>query len=177
MLNLSILQPSLIGDKATFLLHGIDNIKLASKEIRNLSHRLAPAFFDDMKLNESLFQLLSSINLEGRFETHLTFDKELDNINLKRDLKINLYRIMQEQLNNILKYANASIINVSLSIISGKLSFEISENGVGFDEEKVSNGIGFANITRRAKLFSGSFNVESSPNKGCKVTIPSEQLT
>ncbi|MDZ4795000.1 MAG: PAS domain S-box protein [Bacteroidota bacterium] len=179
IMSLSIIKPSLNADKATFLVNGIDNIKLASSEIRNLSHRLAPAFFDDMKLNESLLQLLSSIKPEGRFQTHLTFDKDLDNINLKRELQMNFYRIMQEQLNNILKYAKASIIEVSLSIISGNLRFEISDNGVGFDEAKVSKGIGFANMNRRAKLFSGSFNVASSPNKGCRVTItiPSEQLT
>ncbi len=179
VLNLSIIKPGLQENKATILSQVIDYIKLASNEIRNLSHRLAPAFFDDIELGESLLQLLTSINPEGKFETHLIYDKELDNVNLKRDLQINLYRIMQEQLNNIIKYAHASTIEASLSIIAGNLRFEISDNGIGFDEEKVSKGIGFANMTRRAKLFSGSFNVTSSINNGCKVTItiPSDQLS
>ena len=179
MLNLSSIKSSLNEDKAAILSHGMSNIKLATTEIRNISHRLAPAFFDDMNLKESLMQLLSSINLTEKFETHLTFGKEVSSINLKRDLQINFYRITQEQLNNILKYAKASIIHVSLSIVLGDLRFEISDNGVGFDEYNVCKGIGFANMSRRANLFSGRFKVESSPNNGCKViiTIPSHQIT
>jgi PAS domain S-box-containing protein len=179
VLNLSIIKPNLNEEKVTILSQVIDYIKLASNEIRSLSHRLAPAFFDDMNLKESLQQLLASINLEGKFETHLIFDKEIEKLNLQKDLQINFYRIMQEQLNNILKYANATIINVTLKFISGNLRLEISDNGVGFDEETATKGIGFANMNRRARLFSGSFTVESSPNNGCKVIIstPSGQLT
>ncbi|MEO6550049.1 MAG: PAS domain S-box protein [Ferruginibacter sp.] len=179
MLSLASIKQAVREDKATIFSQGLDYIKLATEEIRNLSHRLAPAFFDDLNFKDSLLQLLSSINLERRFETHLTFDRELDKTKFNRDLQLNFYRIMQEQLNNILKYANASVIRVSLSIISGNLRFEISDNGVGFDEKKVSKGIGFANMMRRTKLFSGSFNVESSSNNGCKITItiPSKHLT
>ena len=179
ILHLSSIKGSLDEDKGTILHNGLNHIKQASDEIRNLSHRLAPAFFDDMELEESLSQLLSSINPDGKLNTQLTVDKELKDIKLKRDLQINLYRIMQEQLNNILKYSQASIIDVSLSIITDNLTLEIFDNGVGFDLENVTKGIGFANMTRRAKLFSGSFNVSSSINKGCRVTItiPAEQLT
>lgn len=179
MLQLSIILGSLNEDRAAIFQKGLDHIKLASVEIRNLSHRLAPAFFDDIDIEESLLQLLSSINPDGRLKTHLSVKAELKHLDLKRDLQINLYRIMQEQLNNIIKYSKATTVEASLSIISGSLYFEISDNGVGFDTAKNFKGIGFANMTRRAKLFSGSFNVESSINNGCKVTItiPGEQLT
>lgn len=179
MLNLSIIKPDLAEKKATILSNSINYIQLASNEIRNLSHRLAPAFFDDMKLKDSLLQLISSINVEGRFKTDFKISKELDNINLKREVQINLYRIMQEQLNNIIKYSGANKIEVTVSIDANMLRFEIFDNGVGFDEEKVSKGIGFANMARRAKLFSGSFNVTSSPNNGCRIiiTMPTDALT
>ena len=179
MLHLSSIKAGINAEKATILSYGLDNIKQASNEIRNLSHRLAPAFFDDMELGESLLQLLSSVNPEGKLNTHITVDKALNKVKLKRDLQINLYRIMQEQLNNIVKYSKASSIDASLTIVSGNLKFEIADNGVGFDMETASKGIGFANMKRRSKLFSGSFNVSSSINNGCKVTItiPKEQLT
>ncbi len=93
MLSLSTLKSTLSDDKANIFSQGINNIKLASNEIRNLSHRLAPAFFDDMDLRESMSQLITSINIEGKFKTHLIFGKELETISLKRDLQINLYRI------------------------------------------------------------------------------------
>ena len=179
MLNLSVIKPHLNDNNKSILNLGIDNIKMASNEIRNLSHRLAPAFFEDMNLYQSLLQLLATMNPDGRFETHLNYAKELVKIKLKRDLQINLYRIMQEQLNNINKYSKASIINVNLTIFGGNLRFEISDNGVGFNEENVSKGIGFANMNRRAKLFAGNLVISSSPGNGCKIiiTIPSAELT
>ncbi|CAN5362385.1 PAS domain-containing protein [soil metagenome] len=178
MLNLSIIKPYLDKDRVAILSQGIDTIRLATNEIRNLSHRLAPAFFDDMNLKDSFSQLLLSMNPENHFSAQLFFDDDIDAINLQRDLKINLYRILQEQLNNILKYSQASVIEINLSVVQGNLIMEILDNGIGFDEKKVTKGIGFANINRRAKLFSGSFNVASSPNNGCKVTIaiPATQL-
>lgn len=179
VLNLSVIKPHLDENNVSILNLGIDNIKLAANEIRNLSHRLAPAFFEDMNLYQSLLQLLATMNPDGRYETHLNFDKELAAIKLKMDLQINLYRIMQEQLNNINKYSKANLINVTLSLNEENLKFEISDNGIGFDVENVSKGIGFANMIRRAKLLSGNLVVISSPGNGCKViiTIPVTELS
>lgn len=179
MLSLASIKHNIREADAAIFSQGLYHIKLASNEIRSLSHRLAPAFFDDMNLKESFRQLLLSMNPEGNFSTQLSFDNELDSVQLKRDLQINLYRIVQEQLNNILKYSKASIVEIGLSLVPGNLVLEIGDNGVGFDEKKVSKGIGFANINRRARLFSGSSNVTSSPNNGCKVaiTIPSNCLS
>ena len=86
---------------------------------------------------------------------------------------------MQEQLNNINKYSKANLINVTLSLKEENLKFEISDNGIGFDVENVSKGIGFANMIRRAKLLSGNLVVISSPGNGCKViiTIPVTELS
>lgn len=178
MLNISVIKSGLNEHMASILSRGIGNIKLASNEIRDLSHRLAPAFFDDTNLKDSLFQLLSSINPDARFETYLNFDQSVNEMKLSRELQLNLYRIIQEQLNNILKYSKASTIEISLTVASGSLDFEIADNGAGFDKSKVSKGIGFANMARRAKLYAGSFQVESSPGNGCKVNviIPLDQL-
>ncbi|MEO6127384.1 MAG: PAS domain S-box protein [Ferruginibacter sp.] len=171
MLVLGTIKNSLQEKDALILSQGIGNIRMASEEIRNLSHRLAPAFFDEMNFKDSLSQLITSLNPEGKFEIELTVDKEVSNMVLKKDLQLNLYRILQEQLNNILKHSMASGIKVSISIVSGKLMFEIADNGVGFDEENASKGIGFANMNRRAKLFSGNFKAASSPGNGCRITI------
>jgi signal transduction histidine kinase len=179
IMNLSFVLPSLNDEKSEILSTGINHIKKAATEIRNLSHRLAPAFFDDVQLRDSLLHLLSSINVGGRFKTYLMYDKKIESIDLNRDLQINLYRILQEQLNNIIKHAEATIINVGLSLDSGNLLFEIKDNGVGFTQDIIYKGIGFANMTRRAKLFSGSFAIDASPGNGCKITIviPEERLT
>lgn len=179
IMNLSFVLPSLNDERSKILTTGINNIKMAATEIRNLSHRLAPVFFDDVQLKDSLLHLLSSINVSGQFKTHLMYDEKIESIDLNRDLQINLYRILQEQLNNIIKYAKATEINVSFELRANGLLFEIKDNGIGFTPDRANKGIGFANMTRRAKLFSGTFNVDTSPGNGCKITIifPVERLT
>jgi signal transduction histidine kinase len=92
-------------------------------------------------------------------------------LHLKTDIELNLYRIVQEQLNNILKYAKASVINIEMSTVKNKLFLSISDNGIGFDTVSTEKGIGLSNMKRRAELFSGSFEIFSFPGKGCEVAI------
>jgi signal transduction histidine kinase len=82
-----------------------------------------------------------------------------------------MYRILQEQLRNIVKYAYASRINVSLKVESNILVFQIEDDGVGFDYQLVKRGIGLANIRRRTELFSGKMEIISKVNKGCKLLV------
>jgi signal transduction histidine kinase len=144
---------------------------LATQEIRNLSHQLAPAFFDDTNLHEAFTRLLNSINIEDKFNITLDFERKILIHPISQEIKLNLYRILQEQLRNILKYANASSINVQVNLNQNKLCMQIADNGIGFDMEKAKGGIGFANMQRRATMFNGKFEVSSSPGNGCKVVI------
>jgi len=93
------------------------------------------------------------------------------NKKLSSDIQLNLYRILQEQMRNIVKYANASKIKISLQFDIDKLIFTIEDNGIGFDYLTVKKGIGLANISRRAELFSGTMEIDSSPKQGCKMII------
>ena len=90
------------------------------------------------------------------------------------DLKLNIYRIIQEQINNILKHAAAK--NVSVSIESGNTAINISvtDDGKGFDQNKKRKGIGISNIINRIESFNGVLTTETSPGNGCKtrITIP-----
>lgn len=86
-------------------------------------------------------------------------------------MQLNLHRILQEQLRNIQKYANASIIEVDVLMHYHKLKMKISDNGIGFNTDKVKAGIGLANMKRRAELFSGKFEINSSPGNGCEIII------
>lgn len=146
-------------------------INLATQEIRNLSHRLAPAFFNDSTLEEALAVLLNDSNIEKKYDISLYFDKEIRKINLSRDLQLNVYRILQEQLRNITKYAKCKNIEVDLIAKNGKIKMRIIDDGIGFDVNAVKGGIGFANMKRRVELFSGKFHIFSSPGNGCELEI------
>lgn len=146
-------------------------IQLATSEIRNLSHRLAPAFFNDSTLEQAFELLLRSCNVENKYAISLFFDPEIEKLNIDRDLQINIYRILQEQLRNILKYANCKMIEVDIILNNNQLKMRIADDGVGFDPSAAKGGIGMSNMRRRTELFHGKFTVFSSPGKGCELVI------
>lgn len=149
-------------------------INMAAEEIRNLSHRLAPAFFDDSNFEVAIEVLFNSFNVEGKYEINSQFSGNIAHLELNLDMQLNLYRIVQEQLRNILKYAKATVIDFSFFIDGDFINLKLKDNGVGFDSEVAKYGIGIANMKRRAELFNGAFAIQSSPGNGCKimVTIP-----
>ncbi|MBK5273028.1 MAG: hypothetical protein JJE22_18665, partial [Bacteroidia bacterium] len=147
------------------------NISFALQEIRELSHRLAPVFFNDTTLEEAFSMLINSFNLDHKSKILLYVDPEIIKYDISSEIQLNLYRILQEQLRNILKYANADLIEVDVIIYNNRLKMRIADNGVGFKIGNVKGGIGIANMKRRTELFAGYFNIESSPGKGCEVDI------
>ena len=94
----------------------------------------------------------------------------LDEYSLSQEIQLNIYRVLQEQLTNIVKHSNASSIEVRLDV-NKALHFQISDNGVGFDVTTFKSGIGLANIKKRVELISGEITINSSPNKGCTIHI------
>ena len=95
----------------------------------------------------------------------------LDENILSEGLKVTIYRIIQEQLNNILKYASANVINIRLTQNYYNLSLLIEDDGQGFDVNAKRNGIGLANIRSRAELYNGQVIIESTPGNGCTVLV------
>lgn len=147
-------------------------IQQASIEIRNLSHRLAPAFFDDNTLEDTFQLLLRTFNINEQYEITFYFDKKvLKKTAQQRDIQLNLYRILQEQLSNILKYAKATKIEIDVMINQDKLEMRIADNGVGFDLGQKHQGIGITNMRRRAELFNGKLDITTSPTLGCEVLL------
>ena len=146
-------------------------ITMASNEIRNLSHRLAPAFFDDSNFEVAIEILLNTFNAAEEYEIALHFDNKISEEDLSLEMQLNLYRIVQEKLRNIMKYAKATKISMDFFIENDMLVLKIADNGVGFNIEDAKYGIGLANMKRRTELFSGNFLIKSSPGNGCVMTV------
>ncbi|MDP4264939.1 MAG: PAS domain S-box protein [Bacteroidota bacterium] len=142
----------------------------AIDEIRKLSHQLAPAAFDDNSLQEIFETLLSTINLDNRFTINLYFD-QLNETVISDDIQINLYRILQEQIKNILKYSEASALEVAITLPGNAVRMRIYDNGKGFDTKTFRNGIGLNNIKKRAESLSGKFILNSAPGNGCEIIV------
>jgi len=147
------------------------NITLALNEIRNLSHRMAPISFEVSSFEGAIKDLLLNMNPDDRLEIQFEFDQMITSELVPSDIQLNLYRILQEQLKNIVKYAKASSIKVGLSLDNHVIRMYIIDNGAGFDIGKAKKGIGLVNIQRRAELFGGKFSIDASPGKGCRLFI------
>jgi PAS domain S-box-containing protein len=147
-------------------------INNAIEELRKLSHELAPASFDNRSLKDAFMNLLMTFNLNKQFDVKLDFDDKCNTVN--GEIQLNLYRIMQEQIKNIIKYSAADKIEVSLAQVNGCVNMRIFDNGKGFNVKSAKSGIGLNNIRKRAESFSGKFILNSEPGKGCEiiVTIP-----
>ena len=157
-------------EKIGFITTAMGYITDSINEIRKLSHNLAPAAFEDNTLHDLFENLLLNINLENRFVIRFHFD-ELKEIVLSENIQVNLYRILQEQTKNILKYSEATAIEVAVKFIDNAVSLRVYDNGKGFDIKTKKNGIGLKNIKKRAESLSGKFFLNSAPGKGCEIIV------
>jgi signal transduction histidine kinase len=80
-----------------------------------------------------------------------------------------IYRIVQEQLNNIIKYADAQNVLIQVEIDHPKVTISVKDDGIGFEANKLESGIGLKNIRGRLNLFNGNLEVISAPGKGCEL--------
>ncbi|MEJ7914390.1 MAG: PAS domain S-box protein, partial [Chitinophagaceae bacterium] len=170
-LGLNMIEHSIAPADMRWFVPCDDCVGMALDEIRNLSHRLAPAFFDNTTLETAFNKLLNAFNAEDEYKIVLHFSEAAKQYPISQEIQLCLYRILQEQLKNIHKYARTTVIEVDVLLYRNKLKMRISDNGIGFDPETVKNGIGIANMTRRTKLFYGSFSIESSLGKGSTVLV------
>lgn len=124
-------------------------------------------------------RLINDFSIGDEMKIDCVVSEQVHALELGHDLQLNLYRILQEQLRNIQKYAHASNVDICVDLEAGDLSMQISDNGVGFDMLRIKKGIGIANMKRRAELFGGKALIISEPGKGCQVlvTIPLNSST
>ncbi len=142
----------------------------AIQEIRSLSHSLVPPVLNESELIEAIDNIINIATKSGE----LVVTKDLSGFNknaISDKMKLGIYRIVQEQFNNILKYAKAKSVKLKLKNKGNKVFLSIKDDGVGFDPSQKSTGLGLLNIKTRASLFKGDMKVISSPGKGCELIV------
>jgi two-component system, NarL family, sensor histidine kinase UhpB len=138
------------------------------QEIRLLSRRHVTPI-KDVDLQELVQALLDSLRENTLINTAFKYD--VGNQELSDDLKLNIYRIIQEQINNIIKHASPGKIDISVKARHNALHIEMKDDGKGFDVKKKWKGIGISNMMNRIESFNGQMLIESSLGHGCSVQI------
>jgi signal transduction histidine kinase len=98
------------------------------------------------------------------------WDCEDENV-ISDNLKLAIYRIVQEQLNNILKHAHAKTVFITLQQQGNTVGLNITDDGIGFDVTQKRNGVGLQNIINRSAIFNGKVNITAAPGQGCELTV------
>jgi two-component system, NarL family, sensor histidine kinase UhpB len=143
----------------------------AIKELRNLAHSMMPPPFENNEFENILMDLAHNINLTGKINLNISIPSSQKLQRISNNIKLCFYRIIQEQLSNILKYSKAK--NVSIKFEIGELLYclSIEDDGVGFDKAKRSKGIGLTNIESRCSLFNGTMDLITAPGEGCRIKV------
>jgi two-component system NarL family sensor kinase len=147
----------------------------ALEENRDLSHNLHPQALSDVGLTAACRNLCKELRL--RTDLVVKYRFLLPGERLPAAIELNLFRALQEALNNLEKHARASKVWVSLSVKGGAIALRIRDNGRGFNaaaqtSRKVkAQGIGLANIRQRAMSIGGTCDVESAPGQGTAITV------
>lgn len=154
-----------------FVLKTQEYIVDAMDEIRKLSHALVgPAQNNELGLCDSVEELIMGITNVKNIKIDFICSPESEAV-MESGLKLVIYRIIQEQLNNILKYAEATKVEIAIRTGGHCLTVCINDNGKGFDLSAKKPGIGIRNINSRAGLYNGSVEILSSEGNGCKMKV------
>ncbi len=159
------------ADYSPFVVKGLEYVEDAIKEIRKLSHALVgPNHGMTIGLIDTIGELINNLSILRDIKIEFSHS-DYHEVDTEAGLKLVIYRIIQEQLNNILKHAEASEVGIELRKDADVLIVNITDNGKGFNISANSGGIGLKNIRNRAEVYNGTVEILSSPGNGCKMKI------
>lgn len=156
-------HPSLSED----ISYPLQLVELSMLEIRKLCNNLVTAIGSD-GLEEIIRVMVK--NVAQSLNITINLDYQVAEV-LNDGLALNIYRIIQEQINNIIKHAAAGMVTISVKTERGSVFIAVYDDGKGFDVEEKRKGIGLKNIAHRVESFNGEFSIDSSPGKGCQIAI------
>lgn len=150
----------------------IKELHKLESEVRDLSHDLNADFSKYVgEFNFLLEQLVQNNNAIGTTHFISEIASEIDWNVYSSVVKINIYRILQELLQNVTKYADAQKCTVTIFEHEKQLVVEVHDDGIGFDVNSLSKGIGLKNIRERAKSIDSEIEIKSNPNEGTTIKL------
>jgi signal transduction histidine kinase/ligand-binding sensor domain-containing protein len=150
-------------------------LEMARTEVTRISQNLRPSELDDLGLVPAFRSTAEGFSRHTQIQLEFTHENLPEQI--PAGIQDNLYRIMQEALNNIEKHAYASLVQIRLVYRDKAIRLTICDNGRGFSDsarnESKSTGAGWGlvNMRERASSQGGSFNLESAPSFGTEISV------
>jgi signal transduction histidine kinase len=174
-LNLNVLDYKNPLEINVLVTKSVDLISKSLSDLNNLSKSLDADLIANHGLTQALQFELEKWSMHAKTKLKLEVIGEVQYIKTSTELIV--FRIIQESLSNILKYANASSILIALNYSSNELLFTIKDNGIGFNPEKelenkkIGKKAGLKNMKQRAEMVGGQFIIESNLKKGTTISV------
>lgn len=139
-------------------------------QLRRIIRAMLPPSLEKFGLVQAVSELISWINRTETIDIQLRKSGEVIRFDSKRELAV--FRVIQELINNSLKYSGASRIEIAFRFATGALWVMVSDNGKGFNpEEKKGSGLGLQNLQSRASVLNGQLRLKSAPGKGTSTIL------
>ncbi len=149
----------------------IKNIDATCEEVRTISHDLIPPKINDIPFVYLLERYIQEISAAQQWDSNIDCYPEEALNQIPEEMKIEIYRIVQELLNNITKHAAATHVEVNFTKHEGYLNLMVEDDGKGFNQAESSNGIGIHNMKNRVDTINGDLSIDSQINRGTIVNI------
>jgi len=132
---------------------------------------LPPSIIDDLGLNAALEWLVSEFS--ERLNIDIQFKNDFDDKNIRPDISIGLFRILQESLTNIAKHANANKVLITVKKIDEAVHLSVADDGVGFDNNggQRQRSFGLLGIRERTYMLQGEYEIFTEPGEGAKIKV------
>ncbi len=173
--QLSLSQPENPPATVSRLNEIAQTARQAIQQARQMAHSLRPGLLDELGLTKAI---KATADKTGK-AAGLSMDLTLANVDglLPPEFEVNLFRIVQETLNNVLTHAGASRVNITLIRERAHLRLVVEDDGRGFDTSRLASlapeqrGLGLRQITERAKMMRGRVVIQSRPGQGARLTV------
>ena len=144
------------------------NTLVALREMRLLLYELRPADLEQGGLIPAIEMRLNTVERRVGLQLEVQLDEDMD---LPPSYEIELYRIIVEALNNVVKHAAATRLTLQLTQANGYLNLQIADNGIGFDPAQTKGGMGLRNIRERVARLNGQLAISSEAGSGMRLDV------
>lgn len=149
----------------------ISQLKTIEHDIRKISHELNTDFISGSSFMDIITTLIESQTHAYNLEHKFTYTDDINWDLVSNKVKINIYRIIQESMQNIYKHANANVITICVSLEKNLICLDVVDDGSGFDISKSKKGIGLKNMRSRVSDINGTINFTSQLGTGTTVNV------
>jgi signal transduction histidine kinase len=149
----------------------IAQLKNIEDDIRKISHELNTDFVAGSSFMDIVSELIENQTKAYGLSYSFNFTDDISWEVVPNKIKINLYRIIQESMQNIYKHAQAKTIEISISLENNVICLEITDDGKGFDTSRSKRGIGLKNMASRVDDVGGTIEFSSQIGKGTSVNV------